>query len=298
VSFGRNPTALAVGAGGAVAVLALMDVQLTTWRLPALSFVRELAPPPEEPGEQGEREGPQAMAISPDGRTALLAIGDEMVRYDLATGRVVGNLEGPENQGMIDDVLYAPDGHALLITNAGDGKARLLDAETGKVIRRLPVDGHVVEIAFSADGRRVAAGTEIGKIAIIDLSGGAKPRLLTPSTQEITGLGFVGTRLVTTARDGHVRVFDAATGKLERETVIGSPLVKLAVVPDGRLAATVDDDHVIRVLSLPDLTVRRTFAWHRASVTALTWGADSTLVVADNDGELAAWDVTAAEIAN
>ena len=28
VSFGRNPTALAIGAGGTVAVLALMDVQL------------------------------------------------------------------------------------------------------------------------------------------------------------------------------------------------------------------------------------------------------------------------------
>ena len=129
---------------------------------------------------------------------------------------------------------------------------------------------------------------------IVDLQSGVKPRLLSPSTQEITGLGFVGTRLVATARDGHVRVFDATTGKREQDTVLPAPLVKLAIAPDGRLA-TADDQHVIRILSLPDATLRRTMAWHRATITALAWGASSTLVVADNDGELAAWDVVGAD---
>ena len=293
VSFGRNPTALALDPAGTIAVLALMDVQLTTWRLPALVFGRELAPPPEEPGEaeQGEREGPQAIAVAPDGRTALLAIGDEMLRYDLGTGRVLGEVEGPKGKGMIDDVVIASDGRSLLITTAADGKARVLDAASGKVLQVLPVEGHVVEVALSADGTRAAAGTEVGTIAIIDLRGGAKPRLLTPSTQEITGLAFVGGDLVAAARDGHVRVFDAATGNRIQDTAFGSAIVKMAVAPAGRLAAVADDAHVLRVLSLPDATLRRTLAWHHATVTALAWAAGSTLVVADNDGELAAWDV-------
>ena len=295
VSFGRNPTALALDPRGTVAVLALMDVQRTTWRLPALTFGRELAPPPAEPGEdaQGEREGPQAIAVAPDGRTALLAIGDEMQRYDLESGRVLGEVEGPEGKGMIDDVVFAPDGRSLLITNAADGKARLLDATTGRVLRTLPVDGHVVEVALSPDGARAAAGTELGTIAIVDLVGAAKPKVLTPSTQEITGLAFVGGDLVAAARDGHVRVFDAATGTRTQDTALGSPIVRMAVAPTGGLAAVADDAHVLRVLSLPDATLRRTLAWHRATVTALAWAAGSTLIVADNDGELAAWDVPA-----
>jgi WD40 repeat protein len=162
-------------------------------------------------------------------------------------------------------------------------------------MRTLPVDGHVVEVAVSADGRLAATGTEVGTIGIVDLQGAGKPRLLTPTTQEITGLGFVGTKLVVAARDGHLRVFEATTGKREQDTAIGSPLVKLAIAPDGRLAAVADDQHVLRLLSLPDATLRRTMAWHRATVTALGWGANSTLVVADNDGELAAWDAQAAD---
>jgi PQQ-like domain len=292
-SFGRNPTALALDSRGTIAVLALMDVQLTTWQLPALTFGRELAAPPAEPGEaqQGEREGPQAIAIAPDGRTALLAIGDEMLRYDLATGRVLGEVEGPQQKGMIDDVVFTPDGRSLVITNAADGKARLLDATTGAVRRTLPVEGHVVEVAVAADGVRAAAGTEVGTIAIVDLQSNAKPKTLTPSTQEITGLAFVGGDLVAAARDGHVRVFDAATGKRTQDTALPAPIVRMAVAPTGRLVAVADDAHALRVLSLPDATLRRTLAWHRATVTALAWASASTLIVADNDGELAAWDV-------
>ncbi len=47
-------------------------------------------------------------------------------------------------------------------------------------------------------------------------------------------------------------------------------------------------------MSLPDAVVLHTFAWHQASITALAWGVGPTLIVADNDGELAAWDVPGA----
>ena len=85
----------------------------------------------------------------------------------------------------------------------------------------------------------------------------AKPRVLKPSTQEITGLGFVGAELMVAARDGLVGVSD--------------------------------DQNVIRIYAVPGLARRAQYAWHRASVTALAWGLGPTLIAADNDGELAAW---------
>jgi len=44
-------------------------------------------------------------------------------------------------------------------------------------------------------------------------------------------------------------------------------------------------------LASPELKLRAQYAWHQASITALAWGLGPTLLAADNDGELAAWDV-------
>jgi WD40 repeat protein len=299
VSFGRGTTAVTVAPDGSQLLMAVLDIDPTTWKLPALEFGHHFDPIPEEEGEEvhGEREGPQALVVSPDGRTTLFAVEDRLIRYDLATGKVLGDIDGPEGQGMINDVVWSPDGKTLLIASAGDGKARLLDADNGKVLRTLPVDGRVVKMAFDRDGRRIAVGTEIGTVAVVDLFlRGGRPRLLKPSTQEITGLGFSADALVVAARDHRLRIFDLTSGTLKKQVDLGAPGARFALSPDGRLAAVSDDRNVVRVVDLPNAVVRHTFAWHRASITALAWGAGPTLLVADNDGELAAWDVATSSV--
>lgn len=297
VSFGRGTTAMAASPDGKELLIALLDVEPTTWTLPAVAFGHHFAPIPAEEDEPagGEREGPQALVVSPDGATTLFAVEDRLIRYDLATGKLLGDFEGPEGKGMVQDVVWSPDGGELLISNAADGKARLLDSRSGKLLRTLPVEGRVVRLAFDRRSLRAAVGTEIGTVAILDLGAPAsKPRRLTPSTQEITGLGFVDGVLVVAARDGHVRLFDAVTGALTKDLALGAPTARFALAADGRLAAASDDQNVVRVVSLPDAVVLHTFAWHQASITALAWGVGPTLLVADNDGELAAWDVPGA----
>jgi hypothetical protein len=151
-----------------------------------------------------------------------------------------------------------------------------------------------VKLAFDHDGRRAAVGTEVGKVAIVDLAKrAAKPRVLAPSTQEITGVGFAERFLVVAARDGHVRLFEPASGRLVKDLALGAPTARFALATDGRIAAASDDQNVVRVIALPGAVVRHTFAWHQASITALAWGVGPTLLVADNDGELAAWTVAA-----
>ncbi len=294
VSFGRSLTSMGTSPDGTLTVVSLMDTQPTTWRLPALTFAGELVPPPLEPGANPheERESPQAIAVAGDARTALLAAGDEILRYDLASGRPVGAFEGPEGLGMVDHLVWSHDGRSLLIASAGDGKARILDATNGRVVRELAVPGRAAELAFDHDARRAAVGTETGTVAIFELAAkGAKPRVLTASTQEITGLAFVGNQLVTAARDGHVRIYDAASGKPLRDATTGFPITHFTVSADGLLGAASDDRHVLRIVALPGGVVRASLVWHQASITALAWAAGPTLLVADNDGELAAWEV-------
>jgi WD40 repeat protein len=194
---------------------------------------------------------------------------------------------------MVNDVVWSHDGTRLLIASASDGKARLLDAASGTIARTLPVEGRVVQMAFSADDRHVAVGTEVGTVAIVELRGTAKPRVLRPSTQEITGIAYVGDELVVAARDGAIRVFASTTGALVRHVETGAPIPRAATSARDGLVAVSDDQNVIRVYALPELRLRARHAWHQASITALAWGLGPTLLAADNDGELAAWDVPA-----
>ncbi len=297
VSFGRGTTAVAGSPDGSVFLMAVLDVDPTTWNLPAVEFGHHFDPIPVEPDEvgKGEREGPQALVVSPDVRTTLFAVDDRLIRYDLQTGKVLGDIDGPAGKGMVDNVAWSPDGRTLAITTAGDGKARLVDATDGRVVRALPVDGRVVQMAFDHAGSRIALGTEIGTVAVIDLgTQSGRPRRLNPSTQEITGLGFLGPNLMVAARDGKVRIFDPISRTPVRQIDLGAPAARFALAPDGRYAAASDDRNVVRVIALPGGVVQDTFAWHQASITALAWGKGPTLLVADNDGELAAWSVSAA----
>jgi WD40 repeat protein len=293
VSVGRGTTAMTASPDGSQVLIALLDVEPSTWTLPAVMFGHHFAPIPEEEGEEhlGEREGPQALSVGPDNRVALFAVEDRVIRYDLASGQVLGDFEGPEDKGMVNDVVWSHDGRRLLITNASDGKARVLDAATGKLLRTLPVEGRVVQMAFAPDDRQAAVGTEVGAVAIVALEGKAKPRVLQPSTQEITGVGFVGTALLVAARDGKIRLFDPATGALVQQVATGAPITRTAVSARDGLVGVSDDQNVIRIYALPSLAARARYPWHRASITALAWGLGPTLLAADNDGELAAWDV-------
>lgn len=297
VSFGRGTTAMTVSPDGAVALITLLDVDATAWELPELVYGHGFDPIPEEPGEAhgGEKEGPQALLVAPDSRSAIFAVEDRLVRYDLASGKVLGDFEGPEGQGMVDNVAWSPDGRQVLLTSAGDGKARLADVASGRIARTFAVDGRVVKMAFAPDGRSAALGTEVGTVAIVDLAAaaGRKPRALTPSTQEITGLGYLGETLVVAARDGKLRLFDPGTGKKLAEATAGGPITRFALAPKDGLIGVADADNIVRVFTVPALAERARYAWHQASITALAWGVGPTLLAADNDGELAAWPIPA-----
>jgi WD40 repeat protein len=160
--------------------------------------------------------------------------------------------------GRVNCVAFGPGGKLLA---AGTGhelrpgeQGRVLVWETRHFGKPIVLRGHtgaVTSLAFFPRGDRlVSASVQVdlesvfttgefkatGQVIVWDLASGK--RQLRLEGRYGVALTPEGRRLVTSGADGHVRIHDAATGKVERSLPVMSGLIKsLAVSSSGRLLA-------------------------------------------------------------
>ncbi|HSN75537.1 MAG TPA: WD40 repeat domain-containing protein, partial [Anaerolineae bacterium] len=141
-----------------------------------------------------------ALAISPDGQTALVGVADgTLVLWDLASRTERGRLAGHTDR--ISDVVWSRDGTQAL-SGGADGQVILWNLASGQELRRFSGHSGVVRaVDLNPDGRIVASG------------------------------GFTGESMMT---PGELILWDAATGaELRRLEGHIAGLVALAFTPDG-----------------------------------------------------------------
>ncbi|WP_051858459.1 nSTAND1 domain-containing NTPase [Streptomyces cellulosae] len=106
----------------------------------------------------------RAMAFAPDGRTLAVAqvgAGDEQVRLlDAATGRTQRTIK--PSAGMLLALAFSPNGHTLATASSAKGAMKTWDARTGQLQDSFSLSGEVEALAFSSDGRTLAASNERG----------------------------------------------------------------------------------------------------------------------------------------
>ncbi len=181
-----------------------------------------------------EHKGPghsaSSVAFSPNGETVAYGSG-AAVLLDARTGAVTKTLKPV--MGYVLDVAYAPDGRTLAGAGSnnvgtggfgGLGRVTLWDVSTGTIRRTLEgPTGRAQKVAFSPDGRTVAAGGTGRKNHGRDKSTGA--------------------RMAKTSSE--VRLWDVATGSMiwtaEGES---DAAFSLAFSADGRSLAYCDEDYV------------------------------------------------------
>lgn len=178
-----------------------------------------------------------SLCFSPDGaRLAAATISGEVWLRNLANGQRALLRRG--DAASAQELAFAPDRRTLMVATA-TATIQEIDTETGIVAdsRYAFHDDHVKRIAFSPDGRWLAAGGYAGSVCVWPWKNDASPILLHALGGGVNALAFSpdGTRLAIADSTGSVVIREIPTGT-EHSRFFAHALggvTSIAFTPDG-----------------------------------------------------------------
>jgi eukaryotic-like serine/threonine-protein kinase len=150
----------ALALAGDVLVYGTVDGRVEMWRW------RDDAPPRVLARTSG---AVRALAVSPDGTRVAAGSADGSVvvhRVDDGTALV------KVRHGPVWSCAFGPNGRRL-VTASEDRVVRVLDCDGGNVLSEYPADGAVHAVAWSGDGRQIAAYDAAGDLHLLEPRGAA-----------------------------------------------------------------------------------------------------------------------------
>jgi WD40 repeat protein len=188
----------------------------------------------------GQPDGVNAVAIAPDGRTALLGGWKTLRLWDLEGSREINKFMA---RSRITAVAFSPDGKTALSGSSG-AMLTLWDLASGREIKEFKAKTHprtVTSVAFSPDGKTALSGSSDGSIDLWDLRGGEALVSLSASQDgnqlAITPKGFFTASQRDTDALAIVRGFEVASIGQVYQSLFNPDLVREALAgdPDGEV---------------------------------------------------------------
>ncbi len=249
------------------------------------------------------------LAVDTAGRWLITASNDKTARvWELPSGRLDRVLRlpiGPGPEGVILSTTISPDGKLVAIGGATGWywdeqfSIYLFDRASGRMFRRLEgLPGAVTELAFSRDGRWLAAGigTQNGlriwrtadwKMSFEDIEYGG-----TLFNMDFNDEG----RLATTSSDGNIRLYQQTDSNWSRTawgSVPNGIPYAIRFSPDGqKLAVTFNNSRIVYVLDGKDLKYLNTVdsaGMENGEINAVAWSANRHHLFVGGDWALGAY---------
>jgi RNA polymerase sigma factor (sigma-70 family) len=244
----------------------------------------------------GNQEAVHAVAFSPDGKTLAVANNENRLRlWDVQTGKE--RFPAPGHESIVIAVAYSPDGKSVVSASHVDRTLRLWDLATSREVRVFRGhDGAINAVAFSPDGKRLAsAGAYVDEsVRTWDVAAGKQlHKFHVPGTHFYSVAFSPNNKYVAAAGDKSVWIWHAVTGQevriLKGHTAM---LWGIALSPDGKMLASAGDDCMLRLWSMEDGSLLKTFPAAGQGFMSVAFAPDSKQIVTGGiDKMIRQWEV-------
>lgn len=186
--------------------------------------------------------GPHEVAVSPDGRRAVVTnygretAGNTLTLVDVVAGKVTGTIDLGDHTRP-HGIEFLPDGQRVVVTAEGSRNILIVDMENGRIETAVPVHqelSHMVALSEDA-GRAYVANIGSGSVSAITLEG-TDPRHLEsiPTGDGAEGVTVAGGRVwVTNRGENTVSVVDPGALEVVKTLEAGDFPIRAEATPDG-----------------------------------------------------------------